>query len=436
MVEQSNSFENPEEFDWNADDIEVNNLTAGQQGFSGKSKLTFRDLINEMSLALTSRPGRTILTAMGTVLGVAALVATLGLAKTAGSQIVSRFNELEATQVQVEPRQNSGPSDQQRSRIPWDVEDRLERLNGVNAAGSISDVQVQDPVRSVPFIDPTGQSEFLISVKAVSPNLLSATRSRLFTGRTFDQGYEDRIDPVVILGFEAAKKLNISRVDNLPAIFIGDKSFTVIGILSETSREPSLLSSVIVTNAYAREHLGLQAAAKVIIDVEVGAAELIGAQAATALAPDSINELRVSVPPSPNDVRNDVEADVNSLFLVLGGISLLVGAIGIANVTLVSVLERTGEIGLRRALGATRRHIAVQFLSESVALGLFAGILGASFGIITIVTVSSSRGWSPVLEPWLPLAAPIVGAITGLLAGTYPAWKASKLEPIAALRGI
>ncbi len=112
----------------------------------------------------------------------------------------------------------------------------------------------------------------------------------------------------------------------------------------------------------------------------------------------------------------------------------MVGAIGIMNVTLVSVLERRGEIGLRRALGASRRHIASQFLFESAALGAIAGVIGTCVGILTVVGVSASQQWSPVIDPWLPLVAPVLGAAIGLLAGTYPSWKASATEPIAALR--
>ncbi len=109
---------------------------------------------------------------------------------------------------------------------------------------------------------------------------------------------------------------------------------------------------------------------------------------------------------------------------------LFVGAIGIANVTLVSVLERVGEIGLRRAVGATRRHIAAQFLAESAAMGL----IGASIGVLIIVAVSATRQWTPVLDPWVPLAAPLVGAATGLIAGLYPSWRSVSLESIDALR--
>ncbi len=396
------------------------------------------DLLSEMTLALTARPARTLLTALGTILGVAALVATLGLAKTAGNQIVSRISELDATEVLVTPETRGGDprNTNQISLIPWDAETRLTRLNGVTAAGTKSSVGVGDRLaRSVPVIDPLGQTEFQIPVIAVSPGLFEASRARLFTGRFFDDGHGERSDPVAVLGPAAAQRLNVTRVDNSPTIFIGDEALSVIGILADTARKPDLLSAIIIPESVARERFALSGVEEVQIEVELGAAELIAAQAPVALAPNNPDRLRVATPPSPTRVRDGVEGDLNSLFLILGGVSLLVGAIGIANVTLVSVLERTGEIGLRRALGARRTHIAIQFLSESVALGALAGLLGTSLGILTVVAVSATREWSPVLDPWLPIAAPVVGALIGLIAGTYPAWKAANTEPIAALRG-
>ena len=133
-------------------------------------------------------------------------------------------------------------------------------------------------------------------------------------------------------------------------------------------------------------------------------------------------------------MRQAVERDLTLLFLTLGAVSLLVGAIGIANVTLVSVMERTGEIGLRRALGATRRHIALQFLLESSAIGIVGGILGASLGTLVVVGVSAYQSWTPVLDPFVPFAAPLVGGLTGFLAGTYPSLRAARMEPVEALR--
>ncbi len=396
-----------------------------------------RDLLNEASAALTARPARTLLTALGTVLGVAALVATLGLAKTAGGQIVGRFNELEATRVEVK-LDDGGFFGQQESRpnpLPFDAGDRLSYLNGVKVAGTKTPLELDGALaRSVPVVDPLGQTEFQIPMVSASPGLFDAVRGSLETGRWFDDGHNERSDAVAVLGPAAAARLNINRVDAQPAIFVGEHTLAVVGILREVEREPDLLSAIIVPDGWARANLQLAAPAEVHIDVDVGAAQLIGSQAALALAPNSPELLRVAVPLSAGSVRRSVETDVNALFLVLGGISLLVGAIGIANVTLVSVLERTGEIGLRRALGATRRHIATQFMFESAVLGALAGLIGASLGVLVIVGVSANRQWTPILDEWIPLAAPFAGAIVGLIAGLYPALKAASIEPIAALR--
>ena len=127
-------------------------------------------------------------------------------------------------------------------------------------------------------------------------------------------------------------------------------------------------------------------------------------------------------------------ASLNSVFLALAGIALFIGAVGIANTTLVAVLERSGEIGLRRALGARPRHIAIQFLAESTALGLFGGLVGACAGLIATIVVTVYQHWTAVLDPRIVIAAPLVGAVIGLLAGLYPALRASSIEPADALR--
>jgi macrolide transport system ATP-binding/permease protein len=144
--------------------------------------------------------------------------------------------------------------------------------------------------------------------------------------------------------------------------------------------------------------------------------------------------LKIAFPPEPQRVRDAVQNDLNVMFLLLGGLSLIVGAIGIGNITLVSVIERTGEIGLRRSIGATRGHIAAQFLLESSSLGIIGGIIGASLGVLTVVVVSAYQVWTPVLDPAAPFVAPLVGGLIGLVSGTYPALRAARLEPVEAFR--
>jgi macrolide transport system ATP-binding/permease protein len=170
----------------------------------------------------------------------------------------------------------------------------------------------------------------------------------------------------------------------------------------------------------------------VVVETKIGAAYLIADQARLALRPDDPRLLKVQVPQEPKRVRDEVQSDLNLMFLMLGGLSLVVGALGIANITLVGVMERTGEIGLRRAMGATRRHIALQFLFESASMGVVGGILGASLGVLVVIGVSAYQVWSPVLDPAAPLLAPLVGGVIGLLSGLYPASRAARLEPAEA----
>ena len=403
-----------------------------------KPRLTFWDLASEATTSLLIRPGRTVLTVLGTVLGVGALVATLGVARTAGNQLVTHFDALAATAIVVNEHSEGwgwyGPMELA-GILPWDGEDRLTRLNGVVAAGTMSTVKLEGATtRSVPIHDPIGRSEYTISMVAVSPGLFDAVGANFRTGRIFDENHSSRADPVAVLGPAAAQRLNIDRVDHQPAIFVGDTTLIVVGILDDALREPKLLSSVIIPNGTAQALFGLEGVEQVLIRTEIGATELIASQAAVALYPNDPGRLYVAAPTTSTVAKSAIAEDVNALFLVLGGVSLLIGAIGIANVTLVSVLERVGEIGLRRAVGATRRHIAWQFLIESAAMGFIGGVIGASIGVLVIVGVSAARVWTPVLDPVVPLAAPVLGAAIGLLAGLYPSWRAASLEPVDALR--
>jgi macrolide transport system ATP-binding/permease protein len=397
--------------------------------------MTTRDLLAEAGAGLLARPARVALTVLGTVVGIAALVATLGLSKTAGNQIVGRFSEVAATDVVVSPVPGAIGGSAAATVIPWDAEARLRRLNGVAAAGTLAEVDVRGAlVRAVPINDPLGQTEVQLPVRAASPGLWEAVRARLADGRLPDGGHSRRADRVAVLGANAARRLRISGLGDQPAIFIGDRLFQVAAVVAGVGRQPSLLGSVTIPNGTARREYGLAAPGSVQVETDVGAVEVVARQAPSALSPSAPELLRVAAPPDPETLRAGVENDLNALFLLLGGVSLLVGALGIANVTLVSVLERVGEIGLRRALGAERRQIAAQFLVESAAMGLLGGIVGASLGTLVVVLVSASRTWTPVLDLWVPVAAPLAGVLVGLASGAYPSMRAAAMEPVESLR--
>lgn len=420
-------------------EVPVQRDLAHQVGASGelrkvvrRTRLKLSDLLSESVSGVLARPGRAILTVLGTVLGIGALVATLGISKTAGNQIVGRFDALAATEIVATPRAVGKLTV---NAIPWNAQNQVERLNGVVAAGTLADVTVKGAlIRSVPVNDPLGQTQFQMPIKAVSPGLFRAVRAELSSGRFFDIGHSIRAERVAVIGEAAASRLNLARVDQLPAIYIGEKLYTVVGILNSVARQPDLISSVIIPEGTAQNEFRLSGPSLLEVETRIGATALIAGQIPLALSPNDPQRIKVAAPPEPKLVKDGVQNDLNSLFLMLGGVSLLVGAIGIANVTLVSVLERTGEIGLRRALGARRGHIAKQFLAESTAMGLIGGVLGASVGVLVVVGIAFTRSWTAVIDLYVPALAPLLGAGVGLVAGFYPAMRAARLEPVEALR--
>ncbi|MEU8076553.1 ABC transporter permease [Catellatospora citrea] len=405
------------------------------------SHLGLSDLIGEATASLAAGPGRAMLTALGTVLGLGAFVAVLGITATASGQISTRFTALTATEVTVEDvGVSDGGGDPALTGLsfPPDADERVVALPGVNAAGVWWPIRPgRDLSVSTTFL-PERDEAIATQVAAASPGLLKALRPTIAAGRLYDAGHEARADHVVVVGAAVARRIGLADVALQPAIFIDNVPFTVIGVIGDVERQADVLFSVLVPRQTAVSLWGGPASggarAAMVIDTSLGAAQVVSSQVALALRPDAPDAFKVTAPPDPQALREAVSTDLDVVFLALASVSLVIGAVGIANTTMVSVLERVGEIGLRRALGARPRHIAAQFLTESAFLGIIGGVIGTSLGVITVVSVALVQRWTPILEPLAVLPAPLAGMLIGACAGAYPAMRAARIEPVEALR--
>jgi putative ABC transport system permease protein len=402
--------------------------------------ITARDALAEAISGLVQRPARSALTMLGTLLGVGAFVAILGLTTTASGQIGQNFDALAATTVTVTDVGSSEFDD--RVSLPADARERVNRLRGVVDSG----IFFTPPVRPAPRIaatpplhggaGPAGAGASGLRLAAVDPGIFAVTGTRVVSGRVWGAFAESRAEPVAVLGRDAARALAIGRLEAQPVVFVNDRAYTVTAIIDDFQRLPELSAAVMIpaTTALAAYGPPGDPRASMLIRTKVGAAQLIARQAALALRPDRPQLLKVTAPADPSTLRGHVAADLNSLFLLLAAISLTIGAVGIANTTLVAVLERTGEIGLRRALGARPWHVATQFLTESAVLGTLGGLIGTTLGTAATVATAVARHWTPVIAPWTVVAGPLLGAAVGTFAGLYPSLRAARIEPARALR--
>lgn len=401
------------------------------------TRLSARDLLTEAIAGLSQRPARTVLTMLGTILGVGSFVAVLGLTATATGQVSDAFSVQAATQVLVHDAGGSTSSDpgQTVESFPIDAETRITALNGVKAAGVTWPVG-GGPTTVTASLRPDA-AQHQLAVAAATPGYLAAAELELSDGAALTPYVESHALAVAVIGVTAARELGIASTSGAPAVFVDGVAFTVVGIATSAARDPAAAATIYVPASTARNAFGAPLAyapASMLIWTQLGAADQVADEAALALRPDRPELIAATHPPAASPTRADVLASLNSMFVVLAALSLVVGAVGIANTTLVAVVERTSEIGLRRAVGARRRHIAAQFLTESATMGTLGGLIGTAVAVAVVVTVAVAREWTAVLDPATTLPAPLLGSLIGLLAGVYPALRAAHIAPLDALR--
>ena len=391
-------------------------------------RLRPQDLAGLASVGLRTRKLRAALSALGISIGVAAIVAVLGLARSSQAGLLAEIGRLGTNLLTVTNGQNIGGGTAELPKASPGMVGALHGVTAVQYTGELTDVSAyRSPY--IPTIDTNA-----LSVDASSIGLPAVVGASVAQGTYLNVATEN--EPVAVLGYQAAQRLGIDRVWPGEKVWVGGMWFYVAGVLTSATLTPQIDSSILIGFPAAQRYLGFDGHPSELYvrtlnnrSTTTAVDNLLGYQA----NPEDPSAVDVSQPSSALTAQADAAGAFDTLFLGLGAVALLVGAVGVANIMIISVLERRQEIGLRRALGATRGQIRMQFLSEAIVLSLIGGSVGVIMGVVSTAVYAHAKGWAIVIPPeaWAGGlgAALAIGAIAGLL----PAIRAARLSPTEAL---
>jgi putative ABC transport system permease protein len=391
-----------------------------------RRRLSLSDLTRLSTVGLRTRKLRAGLSALGIAIGVAAIVAVLGLSASSQAGLLDEIDQLGTNLLTVGNGQSlTGGT----AELPSTAPGMIGRIGGVQQVQSTGAVSGANAYRTpyIPSVETNG-----LTVQAASLDLLSVLATGVAQGRYLNTATAQ--EPVVVLGAAAAQLLGIDRIYPAERIWVGGQWFYLVGILKPAVLASAIDSSVLVGYPSAAKYLGFDGRPSTIYlraqNERVTAVDNLLAATANPENPSGVN---VSQPSSALIAQADAKSALNGLFLGLGAVALLVGAVGVANIMIISVLERRSEIGLRRALGATRGQIRGQFLSEAILLSLLGGAVGVTLGAASTAVYAHTKHWATVIpaEAWAGgiAASVIIGAVAGLI----PALRAARLSPTQAL---
>jgi putative ABC transport system permease protein len=392
------------------------------------ARLRPSDLAGLASVGLATRKLRATLSALGIAIGVAAIVAVLGLAASSAGGLNAEIARLGTNLLTVTNGQTltGGVAE-----LPDAAPGMIARLPGVAAVQDTGTVDGASVYKSplIPAIETNA-----LSVDAATLGLPAVAGTSLAQGRFLNAGTAHY--PAAVLGAATAQRLGIDRIRPGMRIQIGGQWFYVTGILNKDTYAPEIDSAVLIGFPAAERYLHFDGHPSEIYVRTVGtqaATRRVDSLLAAQASPENPSQVNVSQPSAALTAQADAKGALDTLFLGLGAVALLVGAIGVANIMVISVLERRSEIGLRRALGATRSQIRAQFLAEAILLSLAGGAAGIIAGAVATAVYAHAKGWAIVIPPDAWAGGLAAALLIGALAGLLPAIRAARLSPTQAL---
>lgn len=388
-----------------------------------------RDLLGVAWAGLTARVVRTFLIMLGPIVGVAAMVGAVGLTESAKGDLKQKLSELGTTLIVAKA---GGSFGEQNPTLPEDVVDRVERVGSVTGASAVAEIS---GVVSLPYQGAADYFQaFPVPVLAADTNLPGVLEVPVVQGRWFgasDLGAKTR---AAVIGNQLAQQYGYLRGETR-TIRLNGLDFGVVGVLGDVELDPGLSNAVFITLDSAETDFGTKGdPTKVYIRSEDGTTPQTATLIPTAISLGGTDEVSIDVPSDALKASAQADKTLQQTALFAGLLALAVGGLGIANVMSISVIQRSSEIGIRRALGHTRSTIGAQFLLEALFVGLFGGLLGAALGVLIVHAISGLAGWVVVIDYgrmplWVGLAVGV-----SVIAGLYPSVKAARLEPLETLR--